>query len=321
MTYTDTTYDNFVGSATITNATPIVIVGANDGMVHAFQVSKIKELSPVSLTSGQDTTVGSGDGSYQTARFSDYPPTSDSVPDLDCTSGGCLGKELWAYIPFNAVPYLRWYCEDSYCHIPMVDARFTVVDASIDYDKNGSIGAGDTDALATATRECTTTSNCVWRRLLIGAMGIGGKQITVGSNTWSSSIFVLDITNSSSPKLLWEKPLPDRSLTTGTPAIVRLSTKTAGGNPAVDTENGSWYVVFGSGPSAVGTNTATYKSSNAKIFVFNLRTGENMTKGADGNDMTSDDGLDIGTSGVAVGDLLAVDMDSDYQVDDIYFGT
>ena len=37
--------------------------------------------------------------------------------------------------------------------------------------------------------------------------------------------------------------------------------------------------------------------------------------------MTSDDGLDIGTSGVAVGDLLAVDMDSDYQVDDIYFGT
>jgi len=320
VTYTDTSYDNFVGSTTVANATPIVIVGANDGMVHAFQVSKIKELSPVSETSGSDTTT-TADGSYQTARFSDYPPTSDSAPDTDCTSGGCLGKELWAYIPFNAVPYLRWYCEESYCHIPMVDARFTVVDASIDYDKNGSIGAGDTDALATATRECTTTSNCVWRRLLIGAMGVGGKQITVGSNTWSSSVFVLDITDTTTPKLLWERPLPDRSLTTGTPAIVRLSTKTAGGSPAVDTENGSWYVVFGSGPSAVGTNTATYKSSNAKIFVFNLRTGENMTKGADGTDMTSDDGLDIGTSGVAVGDLLAVDMDTDYQVDDIYFGT
>ena len=321
VTYTDNTYDSFVGSATVTNATPIVIVGANDGMVHAFQVSKIKELSPVSLTSGQDTTDGSGDGSYQTARFSDYPPTSDSAPDTDCTSGGCLGKELWAYIPFNAVPYLRWYCEESYCHIPMVDARFTVVDASIDYDKNGSIGAGDTDALATATRECSSTSTCVWRRLLIGAMGIGGKQITVGNNTWSSSVFVLDITDPSTPKLLWERPLPDGTLTTGTPALVRLSTVAAGGNPASDTQNGSWYVVFGSGPSAVGTNTATFKSGNAKIFVFNLRTGENMTKGADNTDMTSDDGIDIGTSGVAVGDLLAVDMDSDYQVDDIYFGT
>ena len=120
---------------------PIVIVGANDGMVHAFQVSKIKDLDPPSETAQSDTTSPPGDGiSYQTARFTDNPQaTPDTAPDTNCSSGGCLGKELWAYIPFNAVPYLRWYCEESYCHIPMVDARFTVLDASIDYDADGTI--------------------------------------------------------------------------------------------------------------------------------------------------------------------------------------
>ena len=234
VTYKDSTYKNFVGSATVKNATPIVIVGANDGMVHAFQVSKIKDLSPVSETSGSDTTT-TADGSYQTARFSDYPPTSDSAPPSD------IGKELWAYIPYNAVPYLKWYCEESYCHIPMVDARFTVVDASVDYNKNG-FGAGS--GSATDVRTCNTNgTDCVWRRLLVGAMGIGGRQITLGSGgnskTWSSSVFVLDITDPASPKLLWERPLPDNTLTPGTPAVVRLSTKTAGGDPINDTENGT----------------------------------------------------------------------------------
>jgi hypothetical protein len=309
VTYKDSTYKNFVGSTTIKNAMPIVIVGANDGMVHAFQVSKIKDLSPAEDNCYGDASCNDKgtvtDGS-QTARFSDDPPTSDSAPPSN------IGKELWAYIPFNAVPYLRWYCDESYCHIPMVDARFTVVDASIDYDKSGAVDAGDTDAKATDVRTCDADgTNCVWRRLLIGAMGIGGRQITVGSNTWSSSVFVLDITDTTSPKLLWERPLPDNTLTAGTPAVVRLSSKTAGGDPITDTENGSWYVVFGSGPTAVGTNTVTYKSSNAKIHVFNLRTGSEIVSG----------GLDIGASGVAVGDMMAVDMDSDYQVDDIYFGT
>ena len=245
-----------------------------------------------------------------------------------------LAKRFGSYVPFNAVPYLRWYCDEGYCHIPMVDARFTVIDASIDYDRNGTIQSEATEAAggSPTTARCpdasTSTCDCMplvgsscnypWRRLLVGAMGAGGKQITVGSNTWSSSVFVLDITNSASPKLLWEKPLPDGTLTTSTPAIIRLVNST--GTDQTD-KNGKWYVVIGSGPTSITTNTVNYKSSNAKIFVFDLRTGENMTKGADNTDMTSDDGLDIGASGVAVGDMMAVDMDSDYQVDDIYFGT
>ncbi|MBI5203609.1 MAG: hypothetical protein HZA11_01695 [Nitrospirae bacterium] len=298
---------------------PIVILGANDGMVHAFKVSKIKDISPQEDDCYADAScdtpfaIGVNEGA-QVARFADLPhsvKTSDSGTGADTAPPSDLGKELWAYIPFNAVPYLRWYCDSSYCHIPMVDARFNVFDASIDYDKDGTVEASE-GRTATDVR-CTVdaTSPCPdypWRRLLVGAMGAGGKKITVGSNTWSSSIFVLDITDSINPVLLWEKPMPDNTLTTSNPAtVVRLA---SAATDASKNENGKWYLVMGSGAESITTNKMNFKTpANAYIYVFDLRTGNLEAS------------LDIGASGVAVGDMMAVDYDSDYQVDDIYFGT
>ena len=345
VTYTDTTYRDFInkkikgtctqdidcpsGESCTNNVctgdgySSIVVVGANDGMVHAFKVSKIRDISPAEDDCYADNSCDTPspavtDGS-QTARFADKPhsaKTSDSGTETDTAPPSDIGKEVWAYIPFNAVPYLRWYCSKSYCHIPMVDARFTIIDASIDYDHDGVIAAAESRLYSNKKCESSgayscpnsSTRNYPWRRLLIGAMGAGGKQITVGNNTWSSSVFVLDITNPASPTLLWERPLPDGTLTTSTPVVVRLGSSTA---ESQKEENGKWYLVIGSGPTSIGTNTVTYKTSNARIFVFDLRTGENMVT----------DGIDIGASNVAVGDLMAVDMDSDYQVDNIYFGT
>lgn len=268
VTYKDSTYKDFIQSTTISDTTPIVIVGANDGMVHAFKVAKIKGIDPPTETGG----------GKQVTMFADN--MTDTSPPTD------LGKEMWAYIPYNTVPFLKWYCSKSYCHIPMVDARFTVVDASI----NGSEGG--------------TKAASSWRRLLVGAMGVGGKKISVGGTTFSSSVFVLDITNPSSPTLLWERKLPDNTLTTSTPAMVRFGPTN---------QNGAWYLVFGSGPESVTTNNVNYKTGNAKIFVFNLRDGSTPSG--------LENGIDTGLSGVAFGDMMAVDIDSDNQVDDIYFGT
>ena len=353
VTYTDTTYSAFINSRirgkcntnttcpntsdntgstdeTCTSAvctndgyTPIVIVGGNDGMVHAFKVSKIKDFSPAEDDCGGLTGSCSGiTTGNQPAAFVDKPnsaldATTNPAPPTD------IGKELWSYIPYNAMPYLRWYCSKSYCHIPMVDARFTIIDASIDYDKNGTVESEATETAgggSSTTNRCssasTSTCDCMplvgsacnypWRRLLVGAMGAGGKQITVGSNTWSSSVFVLDITNSASPKLLWEKPLPDGTLTTSTPVIIRFA---SAATTASENENGKWYLVIGSGPTGIGTNSVTYKTGNANIYVFDLRNG----------DLSAE--ISTGVTGVAVGDLMAVDIDSDYQVDAIYFGT
>jgi Tfp pilus tip-associated adhesin PilY1 len=309
------------GICTNDGYTPIVIVGANDGMVHAFKVSKIKDFSPAEDDCGglscDSITTGN-----QTAAFIDKPNSAlnagtNPAPPAD------LGKELWGYIPFNAMPYLRWYCNTSYCHIPMLDARFSIVDASIDYDKNGTVASEATETAgggSSTTNRCsgasTSTCDCMplvsgncnypWRRLLVGAMGAGGKQITIGSATLSSSIFVLDITNSASPKLLWERPLPDGTLTTSTPVVVRLA---SAATEASKDENGKWYLVIGSGPTSITTNAVNYKTDEAKIYVFDLRNGDLKAT------------ISTGATGVAVGDMMAVDMDSDYQVDDIYFGT
>lgn len=256
--YGDKTYSKFIENV-VTNTTPIVIVGANDGMVHAFKVGRIEDIEP---------PIENGGSVKKVARFNDT----------------ALGKELWAYIPYNAVPYLRWYCDSAYCHIPTVDARFTVVDASI----GGGAGVSK------------TADGSSWRRLIIGTMGVGGKEISIGSKRFSSSIFVIDMTNPEVPSLLWERPLPDRTLTTGYPAILRFGNKD---------NNGDWYIVIGSGPEGITTNKLNYKSGNANLFVFDLRDG------------SLDATIDLGVSNVAIGDMLATDMDGDYNVDALYFGT
>jgi len=63
---------------------------------------------------------------------------------------------------------LIWYGTADYCHVPTVDYRTLVVDAKISDQ---------------------------WRTLLIGTMGFGGKAL----GSYSSSIFVLDITNPTNP--------------------------------------------------------------------------------------------------------------------------
>ncbi len=266
--YGDTTYTTFINN-TIRNELPLVIVGANDGMVHAFKVGKIKDIKPATANNG----------GKQVAQFLNM---DDTVPTD-------LGKELWTFIPYNAMPYLRWYCDANYCHIPMVDARFTIIDASI-------------GAAADVVRASDGSS---WKRLLIGVMGIGGTSITMNGRTFSSSIFVMDITDTESPSLIWERKMPDNTLTTSNPAIVRLGARD---------KNGDWYVVIGSGPESISTTALNFNSSNARIYAFNLRDGSIPAA-------LLGDGINLGVSGVAVGDIMATDLDGDYQVDDLYFGT
>lgn len=264
--YADNTYREFITN-TIKLNTPIVVVGANDGMVHAFKVGKLKDVNPP-VTSA---------GGKETAMFVDN--LADTTPPSN------LGEELWSFIPYNVLPFLKWYCDKDYCHIPMVDARFTIVDASI------------------ANNASDDKTSASWKRLLIGTMGVGGKKITTNNRNFSSSMFVVDITNPSSPVLLWERKLPDETLTTSNPAIVRLGAKN---------KEGSWYVVIGSGAQSISTNTLNYKSTNARLFVFNLR---------DGTESSGGSGINLGAANVAVGDILATDLDGDYQVDALYFGS
>ncbi|WP_297210811.1 MULTISPECIES: pilus assembly protein [Thermodesulfovibrio] len=261
LRYGDISYRSYITSDDYRRRASIAYVGANDGMLHAFRIGTIKTQANVN----------------QPAKLQNSPNDSGT---------GNISKEEWAFIPKNALPYLLWYGHYDYCHIPTIDYRTLIFDASINGD---------------ATASKTVSS---WRTILVGVMGFGGKKLDLGSgNIYSSSIFVLDLTDwlngtSSSPTLLWEATLPDNTLTTSFPTIVRLGDKN---------NNGEWYVVIGTGPK--GPEALSYENS-AKIYFYNLRNGSLVKS------------LTVNVVGAlaAVGDIYNVDVDDDYQDDVIYFG-
>jgi Tfp pilus assembly protein, tip-associated adhesin PilY1 len=261
LRYNDATYLQYIRTPAYKNRTSFLFVGANDGMLHAFRVGRLvqtgEQNTPTELVNAHGT------------RLSDL-----------------VGREEWAFIPKNALPYLVWYGNPSYCRVPTVDYRTMVFDASIG---------------GPATADKTVSS---WRTILIGTMGFGGKSITTSAGTFSSSVFALDLTNwlngtSDRPTLLWEVRLPDGTLTTSYPAVVRL------GDPS---KNGEWYVVIGSGPM---NPEGTSFTSQPKLYFIDLRTGNIVRQ------------INISAPGgvsFAVGDIAVVDVDNDYRDDVIYFG-
>ena len=258
LRYGDSSYLTYINSDSYRKRTTYVFVGANDGMLHAFRVGWL----------------------------SAYNPPNEPLKLTDAfslTSTALIGKEEWAFIPRNALPYLLWLGHKDYCHVPTVDYRVSVFDV-----KDPNTGQ--------------------WRTYLLGMMGFGGKAISANGTTYSSSLFLLDLTDwlngtSDRPTLKWEITLPDNTLTLSYPQVVKLSNST---------DWSKTYIVIGSGPKEVtGTGTPYTISfvSQPKIYFIRL---------ADGGIVAN---LTIPDNNKAVGHLRTVDFDNDYVDDLIYFGT
>ncbi|AMO55712.1 hypothetical protein GZ77_08755 [Endozoicomonas montiporae] len=95
----DTTFDQF--RQYYNNRREVVYVGANDGMIHAFN------------------------GGFW----------NESAQRFDLSHSGAtahpLGSELWAYIPMALLPHLQWLTEVNYPHVPYMDGELLVFDANI----------------------------------------------------------------------------------------------------------------------------------------------------------------------------------------------
>ncbi|MCW7553832.1 PilC/PilY family type IV pilus protein [Endozoicomonas gorgoniicola] len=85
------------------NRREVIYVGANDGMLHAFNGGFWNE------TSSRFELTFSGSG----------------------TTSHPLGGELWAYIPMNLLPHLQWLTENNYPHVPYMDGKLQVFDANV----------------------------------------------------------------------------------------------------------------------------------------------------------------------------------------------
>jgi type IV pilus assembly protein PilY1 len=84
----------------------VVYVGANDGMLHAFN-----------------------SGCFDTGSKQFYTDVDSSG---NCTSGThSLGQELWSYIPRGILPHLKWNTLPEYTHVYEVDLKPKVTDVKI----------------------------------------------------------------------------------------------------------------------------------------------------------------------------------------------
>ncbi len=276
--YGDSSYNAFISSNPVRQRTSAAMIGANDGMLHAFRVGYLK-----------DTNLTAGVKGLFTNSFTD-------------SGNGNLGKEMWAYVPYSVLPYLKYYASPDYgnCHLYYVDLSVKVYDASIGGSLNPN--AGD-------TKDATS-----WHTLLLGGMRFGGAcnssvaSIPAGppiGTAGFSSYFALDITDTENPIPLWEFTDADLGYTVGSPALIRT------GAPGI---NGNWYVVFGSGPTQLPRQSRDIArhARRGYIYVLNLKTGALVNKIQLANNDSAND---------MVGDVLVIDADKNYNSEKAYFGT
>ncbi len=199
----------------------VVFTGANDGMLHAFRAGYISKNNL-----GED----------QVAKL------QNSETD---TGTDKLGEELWAFIPKNALPYLRYLPDPNYCHLYFVDLTPYIV------EEKG-------------------------KKILIGGMRLGGAcgcsstncvkppsdtcPLDSGECVGLSSYFALDITDPENPQFLWEFTDEDLGFSFSGPGIIKKRDKT--------------YVMFVSGP----TNYKGDSDQNLTIFILDLLYGNLVRK-------------------------------------------
>ncbi|MBH0184120.1 MAG: hypothetical protein HP477_01515, partial [Nitrospira sp.] len=269
----------------------MVYVGANDGMLHAFN------------------------GGYY--HKGDNPATPATVEHgwftknpTDNSSGENLGAEKWSFVPYQLLPQLQWLARTDYSHVYYVDLKPTIAEARIftpDADHPGG-----------------------WGTILIGGFRLGGScgsciagggappmTVTIGGvpRTFYSAYFVLDITNPEvAPKLLWSFGSAGLGLTTSYPTVARINPET---DSSIDPTNEKWYVIFGSGPNGYNADLPTpplpASPQTAKLYVVDLKAGPgvgfaNVTR------------MPIGSWSSFMGHVVAVDKDLDWRTDVAYAG-
>ncbi|GFO70337.1 hypothetical protein GMLC_39160 [Geomonas limicola] len=291
-----------------------VYLGANDGMLHAFRLGTLQLTPQPEWSAGQRASL----------------------------EGTDLGREEWAFVPRNALPYLRYLKEPDYPHLYYVDGSPTLVDAAI---------AGPVECSRDGYWNCPKDdAGSSWRTVLIGGMGQGGAtRSPAGScseggggtcvksprtDAGFSAYFALDVTGQradgkgAAPRLLWEFAPPGLGFATSGPAILKINAARDGTSalPA-HTKNGRWFAVFASGPTgSIDPDLCQFQGTsdqNLKLFVVDLNPAGPLVLGV--NYWV----IDTGIANAFGGSLSGAGIDADrwspvsdgfYQDDALYLG-
>lgn len=273
VTLGDETYREF--RKKYQNRRQVVYVGANDGMLHAFN------------------------GGFFDAKNSRY------VLSQNGEKSHPLGAELWAYVPYNALPHLQWLTQPSYPHVYYVDGPIKTFDVNIFNDDDVHPGG--------------------WGTIIVASMRFGGGDYTLDPNsetdtdtsddiTMRSSFMVFDVTDPENPpRLITEFSHPELGYTTAEPEIIKFRSRGSAGS-FTNPEKNDWFLLLGSGPAGqtqAAKSTALQQAtsdSSAKIFAINLKTQSLQV-------------FDTRVSEAFVGGIAATSWKQSYSDHAIYFGT
>jgi Tfp pilus tip-associated adhesin PilY1 len=290
LIYRDDSYRGFY--AQYKNRRNMVYVGANDGMLHAFN-----------------------------AGFYDKSNKSFALKSPGCVAPNCetefpLGAELWAFVPYNLLPHLYWLTDPNYSHVYYVDLKPRVFDAKI-FPNDAKHPSGWGTVLVGGMRlgggEIRTDKNH------------DGIYDPINDLEMKSAYFVLDITDpESEPKVLAEIAFDGLGYTTSYPTVVVMKSRSDPNAP------NNWYLVLGSGPtSATGPDSSSLQdvgsTQQAKIYMVDLK------ELAQNRSLKDEEGIDLTSAGPPfqvlpdnnsfISDLVSVDLDLDYKTDIVYYGT
>lgn len=284
IVYGDSTYTAY--RKAYTKRRNVVYVGANDGMIHAFNAGLFNDQDDASTPSAVER------GWFQAN------PTSGSGWG---TIG--LGEELWAFAPYDNLPHLKWLTQTDYTHVYYVDLKPKVSDVRIFNDAATSV-TGLIDG------QTGVSHPNGWGTILIAGLRFGGgaMDVTIGGSSvaFRSAYYALDVTDPEKPpRLLWRFTDPGLGFSASYPALMHFKANTMTSTPE------KWYMVVGSGPTNnTGAGNRGYDGSSTqtgKLYVVNLLTGALL------NSFSTD-------ANAFMGDPSTVDGNLDYNADVVYVG-
>ena len=287
LLYNDTTYATY--RTAYRNRRQMVYVGANDGMLHAFN-GGFYNTSCRAFTTQPSTKV---------CTPTDRDPTGPQPAGVTRTAHP-LGGEVWAYVPGNLLPHLRWLTDPSYRHTYYVDGTPVAFDAKV-----FPTGTGDSVHVGG------------WGTFLVVPFRLGGGTISVDTSTdgkttapvtSESAYVVMDVTDPENPpKVLAELRFAGaRALSTPAVAIIR--------DASTDAPN-QFYLAIGSGPTDA---KRVASSANLRVNIYNV-----ADLAGSSHSITPAKSWDAGADGAKsfAGDLIASDFNLDGKSEGLYFGS
>lgn len=199
--------------------------------------------SPASVNRDGIVYIGANDGMLHAFYAEDSVPfvyPAKCSISLLAPGDHCGGEEAWAYVPSMVIPNMWKLADMNYAalHTNYVNGSPTISDV--------------------CTANCSDPVNAVWKSILVAGLNGGGR-----------GYYALDITNASSPILLWEF--------TPTAGMGKIKDDDVGygfGKPIItQKEDGTWVVLLTS-----GYNNTSPGSGKGYLFVLDAGAGTIISK-------------------------------------------